>query len=86
MKATAITVTHRKEKDVDIYTATNNAYEVDVQYIAHIGIKTAKIINQEKANQDPRHPKDILDPFFTAIQQFKNKQNANDHNNTAAKL
>ena len=71
MKATAkITVTHRKEKDVDIYTATNNAYEVELAYIAHLKIKTINILGIKNTDKNTIPPKDLV-PFFKAIQQFR---------------
>jgi len=86
MKATAkITVTHRKEKDVDIYTATREPYELEIANVGDLEIITATKTNQDGTAEDMPHTSEIFAPFFTAIQKFKNDQNENDHN-TAAKL
>ena len=85
MKATAITVTHRKEKDVDIYTATRGPYELEIANVGHLEIITATETNQDGTTEDMPHTSEIFAPFFTTIQKFKNDQNANDHS-TAAKL
>jgi hypothetical protein len=78
MKATAITVTHRKEKDVDIYTATRGPYELEIANVGHLKIITATETNQDGTAEDMQHTSEIFAPFFTAIQKFKNDQNAND--------
>jgi hypothetical protein len=72
MKATAkITVTHRKEKDVDIYTATRGPYELEIANVAHLEVIEATETNQDGTAEDMQHTSEIFAPFFTAIEQFK---------------
>jgi hypothetical protein len=86
MKATAITVSHRKEKDVDIYTATRGPYELEIANAGGLEVIEAKETAQNEKTYIVPHWSEKFKPFFEAIEQFKNDQNANDHNSTAAKL
>jgi len=74
MKATAkITVTHRKEKDVDIYTATRGPYELEIANVAGFKFINAAI-NREDVIEIVDHKTEDWIEFFTAIQNFKNDQ------------
>lgn len=73
MKATAITVTHRKEKDVDIYTATRKPYELEIANVAHLKFTNATI-NRGDVVEIVDHKTADWIPFFSAILKFKNDQ------------
>jgi hypothetical protein len=73
MKATAITVTHRKEKDVDIYTATRGRHELEIANVAHLKFTNATI-NRGDVVEIVDHKTADWIPFFSAILKFKNDQ------------
>jgi hypothetical protein len=71
MKATAITVTHRKEKDVDIYTATRGPYELEIANVGHLEVIEATETDANGTTFDISHTSILFKPFFAAIEQFK---------------
>jgi hypothetical protein len=69
MKATAITVTHRKEKDVDIYTATRGPYELEIANVAHLKFTNATVKEWDIVKTVDHKTADWKD-FFAAILKF----------------
>jgi hypothetical protein len=71
MKATAITVSHRKEKDVNIYTATRGPYELEIANVGHLEVIEATEKDPSGTIYDISHTSILFKPFFEAIEQFK---------------
>jgi hypothetical protein len=68
-----ITVTHRKEKDVDIYTATRGPYELEIANVAGLKFINAAI-HREEYVESMDHNTEEWTQFFIAIHNFKNDQ------------
>jgi hypothetical protein len=72
MKATAITVTHRKEKDVDIYTATRGPYELEIVNVGGMELaSTYENTDKGKITCYLPYRAEIYEPLRQAIKEFK---------------